>query len=53
MRTRARKKIKRYMKNNCVDMIRRYDGVYSSCCESNFRYCLNKICSKFRNIFKR
>ena len=39
-------------KNNSIDMVQRYDGVYSPCWESDFEYFVNKTWSKFRNIFK-
>ena len=39
-------------KNNSIDMVQRYDGVYSPCWESDFEYFVNKMLSKFCNIFK-
>lgn len=46
-------KIMNCIKNNRIDMVQRYDGVYSPCWESDFEYFVNKMLSKFRNIFKR
>ena len=40
-------------KNNYIDMIQRYDGVYSPYWESDFEYFVKKMISKFRNLFKR
>ena len=40
-------------KNNYIDMVQRYDGVYSPYWESDFEYFVNKMLSKFCNIFKR
>lgn len=40
-------------KNSSIDMVQRYDGVYSPCWESDFEYFVNKMLFKFRNLFKR
>ena len=40
-------------KNNSIYMVKRYEGVYSACWESEFEYFVNKMLSKFFNIFKR
>ena len=40
-------------KNNYIDMVQRYDGVYSPYWESDFEYFVKKLISKFRNLFKR
>lgn len=53
MRARKQTLIMICMKKNCIDMVQRYDGVYSPCWESDFEYFVNKMWSKFRNIFKR
>ena len=53
MRTRKQKHIMNCIKDNCIDMVQRYDGVYTPCWESNFEYFVNKMYSKFRNMFKR
>ena len=53
MRVRKQVLIMICMKNNCIDMVQRYDGVYSPCWESDFEYFVNKMRSKFRNLFKR
>ena len=56
MITRKQRKQNRIMnciKDNCIDMVQRYDGVYTPCWESDFEYFVNKMISKFRNMFKR
>lgn len=53
MRTRRQKRIMKCINDNCIDMIQRYDGVYTPCWESNFEYFVNKMYFKFRNMFKR
>jgi hypothetical protein len=53
MRVRKQVLIMICMKNNCIDMVQRYDGVYSPCWESDFEYFLKKMRSKFFNLFKR
>ena len=53
MRTRRQKRIMKCINDNCIDMVQRYDGVYTPCWESHFEYFVNKMISKFRNMFKR
>ena len=53
MRTRKQKRIMNCINDKCIDMVQRYDGVYTPCWESNFEYFVNKMYSKFRNMFKR
>ena len=53
MKIRKKIQIIFYKKNNSIDLVQRYDGVYSPCWESDFEYFVNKMISKFRNIFKR
>ena len=38
--------------NDFIDMVERYDGVYSPYWESDFEYLVKKMLTKFRNIFK-
>ena len=52
MRTRKQIQIMICEKNDYIDMVQRYDGVYSPYWESDFEYFVNKMLSKFRNIFK-
>lgn len=53
MITRKQKRIMNCINDSCIDMVQRYDGVYTHCWESDFEYFVNKMISKFRNIFKR
>ena len=53
MRMRKQMLIMISKKNNSIDMVQRYDGIYSPCWESDFEYFVNKMLSKFCNIFKR
>ena len=53
MRIRKRKQNMIRKKNGYIDMVQRYDGVYSPYWESDFVYFVNKMISKFRNLFKR
>ena len=39
-------------KNSYIDMVQRYDGVYSPYWESDFEYFVKKMISRFRNMFK-
>lgn len=42
-----------YKNTKCIEMVQRYDGVFSPHWESDFEYFVNKMRSKFLSIFKR